>query len=205
MPSVDGEGKPTLFVRLCANCAAYLREDERCDCSRTDMVFYPDRDDYVVPTFHEDFVDQLVVALDKRVLPAGVVVGGIEDEPPAAPKRRAARKRFVQHRSESSIQEGCKGVLMLAGYVVVTTASKYMQNGTPDLLGCVGGRMVAVEVKRPGEKPRPDQFGELRRWQKSGALVGWACAEQDIRDLLEHVEDRGWINPLTGPGDGRQA
>lgn len=194
-------------TRLCAHCAAYLRQDQQCSCSNAGMVYDLVTRDFTVPLVG-DPVDRIVVERERAMHGLqGIAVGGVEDEPPARVpvKRQRARGRFTQHRSETSIQDGCKQTFMLRGYVVVTTASKYMQNGTPDLLGCVDGRMVAVEVKRPGEVPRPDQMGELRKWRKAGALAGWVCDEQDLLDLLTHLADGEWINPLTGPGDGRRA
>lgn len=195
------------FTRLCAHCAGYLAEDEVCACSGAGMVYDPATGAFSVP-MGGDPVDCIVVERQKAMRGLGIEVGGVADDLPEVPplKHRKTRQRFPgQHRSEASIQRGCKETLMLRGYVVVTTASKYMQNGTPDLLGCVDGRMVAVEVKRVGESPRADQMGELLKWRKAGALVGWVCDEQELRDLLEHLDDREWINPLTGSGDGRRA
>ncbi len=194
---------------LCAHCGNSMdSRDEVCTttsaCSNGGVVYDPSTDTFI-PPLGDDPIDRVVVELPRPAhgLPAGVaVLDDLVDEAPAPPKR-ARRPRFVAHRSETAIQAGCKAALLAAGgYVVVTTGSKYMTNGTPDLLGCLGGRFVAVEVKRPGEVPRPDQMGELRRWQTAGAVVGWVCDERQMVALLARANDRGWHNPLTGPGDG---
>jgi hypothetical protein len=132
---------------------------------------------------------------------AGLNVGAVEDEPVRLPARRRA-PRLV---SEASIRAAIVQLLNLYGYAIVKHQTAHGQIGTPDVLGCVRGRMVAIEVKRPGRRPTDAQFGAMRRWQAAGALVGWACSVEDARQLLDHVNDRGWRNSWSGPGDGRDA
>lgn len=192
---------------LCAFCGMPQEDGEVCEfsseCSNGAVVYDPATDTFI-PPLSDDPIDRLVV---ERFRPAHGLGGGVVvldelvDEAPAAPRRK--RRAFVAERPETSIQEGCKAlVLELGGYAVVTTGSKYMVNGTPDLLGSLRGRSLAIEIKKPTEVPRADQMGQLRRWQTAGALVGWACSEREMRALLDHIDDRGWHNPLTGPGDG---
>ncbi len=50
----------------------------------------------------------------------------------------------------------------------------------PDLLGQVsGGRWIAVEVKRPGQKPRPGQLAYLELFRQHGAIAFWASSADD--------------------------
>jgi len=37
----------------------------------------------------------------------------------------------------------------------------------PDIIGCINGRFVGIELKRKGEIPRPGQFEELRLIESS--------------------------------------
>lgn len=140
------------------------------------------------------------------VMPRGVVVG-VEDETPAVVRPRATRQRgagTARHRSEADIQAAYVARLKhLDGYVIVTTGSRYLPTGTPDTLGCYRGRMVVVEIKRPGERPTGAQLGQLRRWQLAGALVAWIDNERQLDDVLSHVNDLEWVNDLSRPGDGR--
>ena len=134
----------------------------------------------------------------------GAVRGAVQDEVyVVATRRRHGAAWAARERAEADIQKGCLQLLHRLGYALTTTGSRYVPTGTPDILGCVQGRMVAFEVKKVGKKPTPTQFGQLRAWAKAGALVGWVCDEQHVTDLLDHVGDLAWANPLTAPGDGR--
>jgi hypothetical protein len=75
------------------------------------------------------------------------------------------------------------------------------EGGHPDIFACRAGRMVLVEMKKPGEEPTLRQHQRLTSWQKAGAAVCWASDIEHVRQLFERIDaDPGWINPLTGPG-----
>lgn len=76
------------------------------------------------------------------------------------------------------------------------------QTGHPDIEGCSRGRSIQIEMKRPGERPTRLQFARMRVWQEAGALVGWACSVADVEQLFARLDQPGWRNPLTSPGDG---
>lgn len=59
--------------------------------------------------------------------------------------------------------------------------------GFPDLLGrSKAGRWVAIEVKRPGEKPRADQVAFLDLFRGQGAIAFWASSvESALRQFEE--------------------
>lgn len=51
--------------------------------------------------------------------------------------------------------------------------SVFSERGTPDVVGCISGRMVAFECKRdPTEVPRRIQSWRLCEWLVAGAIVG---------------------------------
>lgn len=81
------------------------------------------------------------------------------------------------------------------GYAVKVHGSAYGHAGEPDINACLAGRMVRVEVKMPGHKPTPVQWGKLRRWAKAGALVGYVTSLEELQSLLTHADDRLWTNP----------
>lgn len=65
----------------------------------------------------------------------------------------------------------------------------YTERGTPDVIGCVNGRMVAFECKRDEtEEPTKIQQWRLGEWYAAGAVVG------GVSDVW-HVE---MILSLTG-------
>lgn len=74
------------------------------------------------------------------------------------------------------------------------------EGGHPDIFACVNGRMVLVEMKRPGEKPDLRQFERLRAWQRAGAAVCWADEVGHVEELWTRLDDPQWHNPLTRPG-----
>jgi hypothetical protein len=86
------------------------------------------------------------------------------------------------------------------GYARKVHASRYGNFGEPDIDACVSGFAVKIEAKRPGEQPGPAQFGALRRWQKAGALVGWATSIQHVEQILARVGDPTYRPDLSTPG-----
>ena len=77
-------------------------------------------------------------------------------------------------------------------------------SGVPDRL-CLfmGGRAVFVEVKRPGEKPRPLQERQIRKIRELGFRVEVIDSEQGIEALLRSLEgDTRRGKPRAG--DARQ-
>lgn len=118
------------------------------------------------------------------------------------PKSRRRAPRTV---TEAAVKTGVLKWLNLGGYAITKHQSSYGKRGTPDVLACRKGRFLAIEVKRPGKTPDPDQLGEMRRWQEAGALVGWVQSVDHLRQLLDHVDDPGWRNDFKHPGDGRAA
>ena len=45
------------------------------------------------------------------------------------------------------------------------------RRGVPDRIAIMNGHVYFVELKRPGEKPRPDQLAEQRAMEKNGVKV----------------------------------
>lgn len=75
------------------------------------------------------------------------------------------------------------------------------EGGHPDIFACRNGRMVLVEMKKPGEEPTARQYERLRAWRKAGAAVCWATDVDHVQQLFARIDvDENWINPLTGPG-----
>jgi hypothetical protein len=105
--------------------------------------------------------------------------------------------RVAPFPSETALSTACQKRIRVewAGEVVKVHGSASQKAGTPDLLACVRGRFVAVELKQPGKKPTPLQMKRLRDWAAVGALAGWATTEVELDALLEHVGDVGWVNP----------
>lgn len=75
------------------------------------------------------------------------------------------------------------------------------------------GRRVEIEVKRPRERPRPEQLAFLRRVNASGGIALWVDDAADLVRVLRRVLD-GWhveidtdgtpwlVSPDDGIGSG---
>ena len=61
----------------------------------------------------------------------------------------------------------------------------YGQAGVPDIIACIKGRFVAIEVKKPGEKPKPHQEKWLEAINKKGGLAFWSDNLSKVKDELE--------------------
>lgn len=114
------------------------------------------------------------------------------------------RRRAVPPESETSITE--KALTWLNAQEDTFARKRHTgpmgTGGHPDIEGCSAGRSFQVEMKRPGEKPTPRQFAQMRVWQNAGALVGWACSVEHVRQIMARRDDSTWKNPLTAPGAG---
>lgn len=73
--------------------------------------------------------------------------------------------------------------------------------GEPDVDAVVDGRACKFEAKAPdGKKPTGTQMGALKRWAKTGALVGWFRSIAHLIELLDHVGERDFVPDLEHPG-----
>lgn len=99
--------------------------------------------------------------------------------------------------TETALSTACQKRIRVeyGGEVMKIHGSATQAAGQPDLLGCVRGRMIAVELKQPSKRPTPLQFRRLRSWAAAGALAGWARTEVDLDRLLAHLDDPAWANP----------
>ncbi len=65
----------------------------------------------------------------------------------------------------------------------------FQKAGIPDLVGCVDGLFFALEVKMPGETPKPIQHAMITLIQISGGLAAYVdtveSAVSKIQDLVE--------------------
>jgi hypothetical protein len=125
-----------------------------------------------------------------------------EDEPFSAQLAQARARPRSTTRPESEIT---RTALEWLNSLPRTKARKVHQGsmtggGEPDIDACSHGRSVKIEMKRPGEEPSPRQHRRMQEWQRCGALVGWATSLAEVMELMEHVADPDWTNPLTGPG-----
>lgn len=60
--------------------------------------------------------------------------------------------------------------------------------GEADIIGCLpqlGGRMIHIELKRPGLHRKPVQEATARLWEKAGALTTEAHNRKEVQEFVE--------------------
>lgn len=67
----------------------------------------------------------------------------------------------------------------------VTRIVKGSRAGLPDILAVIYGHAIAVEVKRPGGRVRPQQLVELHHLREQGAVALLCDSVSDFRTVLE--------------------
>lgn len=64
--------------------------------------------------------------------------------------------------------------------------SIFSERGTPDIIGCINGRMVAFECKRDAtEDLRKIQKWRLCQWMRAGAVVGGVGSVDDVKLIVQ--------------------
>ena len=89
-------------------------------------------------------------------------------------------------RTERAIVDAILRDLKARGVWVTKTYGSQLRRGLPDLICCVRGRFVGLEVKRPGRTATPLQEEELRRITSAG---GTARVVFSVADVAEIVAD----------------
>lgn len=59
------------------------------------------------------------------------------------------------------------------------------RNGTPDIIACIEGSFVAIEVKRPGGKATPLQLSAIDKIKQAGGKAGVAVTVDDAKRIVE--------------------
>jgi Holliday junction resolvase len=77
------------------------------------------------------------------------------------------------------------------GFVVKFHGGPYAEVGIPDLLCCIGGVFVAVEVKQPGKKPTAIQEAKMAEIRAAG---GRSFAVTSLAEFLAETLDL-WTTP----------
>ncbi len=105
---------------------------------------------------------------------------------------------------EKDIQRVCIDWMKLAGIFVIRINSgafaghsngrkRFVRmNSEPGCSDCVavlpGGRALAVEFKRPGQKPTPEQASFIAAWNAKGGL---ALVVTSLEDLITKLRESG--------------
>ena len=61
------------------------------------------------------------------------------------------------------------------------------KSGNPDIICCLNGRFVAIEVKQPGKQPTELQSLKMEMIRASGGVAFVACSVSDVKEKLGEV------------------
>lgn len=61
------------------------------------------------------------------------------------------------------------------------------KNGVPDIIGVIEGRLIALEVKRLGNKPTKIQQYQIEQIQKAGGLAAVVTSVEDVKKVIDNV------------------
>ena len=75
----------------------------------------------------------------------------------------------------------------IGAYYIKTHGDRFSKVGTPDILACVNGYFVAVEVKAENGKPSELQLHHIEQIKKAGG-VAYILYPKDFEDFKEHME-----------------
>ena len=63
----------------------------------------------------------------------------------------------------------------------------YATAGVPDIIACLKGKFIGIEVKRPGEKPTKIQESYIKTINDIGGLAFWADNLDDVKEKLKEL------------------
>lgn len=88
---------------------------------------------------------------------------------------------------EKKVETEIKNYLISLNAYFIKTIGGSVPAGTPDILACVNGRFVGIEVKRPkGGRVTELQKHHLRRIQNANGLAFVASSKQEV---MNHFKD----------------
>ena len=99
--------------------------------------------------------------------------------------KKAAKNAIKEQDIQDKIMDYIKSIGGLP--VKFNNIGIYAKAGVSDILACVRGRFVAIEVKRPGQKPSALQVNFINAINSIGGLAFWADNLEDVKDKLKEL------------------
>ena len=105
-----------------------------------------------------------------------------------------AEKQFENKIKKFLTEQGC--------YHFKFFANSYTKRGIPDLIACVNGYFVGIEVKAEDGKPSELQLYNVRKIQEAGgiAMVLYPKDFEDFKNLIYKLKEGGGNGRLTRGG-----
>lgn len=88
---------------------------------------------------------------------------------------------------ESAIQAKILKYLATLPECWVVKVIQANKNGTPDLIACVQGRFLALEVKSATGRPSPIQLHQIEMIRQAGGVVEIVRSVDDVKKLVDSM------------------
>ena len=95
---------------------------------------------------------------------------------------------MIKSKEEQKIQSKIMDYIYSLGFIPIkhNNIGIYSTAGVPDILICSNkGRFIAIEVKIPGEKPKPLQDKYIDAINKLGGVVFYATSVEEVKEYLK--------------------
>lgn len=87
---------------------------------------------------------------------------------------------------ENKVQKSIQDYLESIGaYRFKVHGEIFMRAGIPDIIACLKGRFIGIEVKDGNNTPSELQLAHGRKIQKAGGIFGVAYSVDDVKKLLK--------------------
>ena len=95
-------------------------------------------------------------------------------------------KRYIM-RSEQQIQKEIITYLKSIGAYTFKTISSN-RGGIPDVIACIDGKFIALEIKRPGREATPLQKLEIQKIINAGGVAVVVSSIYEVKTILKRIE-----------------
>lgn len=108
-----------------------------------------------------------------------------------------AKKRARKYSKENAALESVTSTRILnhinshplCKAINMTPNNKGIPRGTPDILACVQGIFVMLEVKRPGKKSTPAQIVQQKFWKQARGIVCEVHSFDEAKNVIQQLID----------------
>lgn len=88
--------------------------------------------------------------------------------------------------SEKTIENKIKSYLdSIGAYYIKTHGNVFSKSGVPDIIACVNGRFVAIEVKKPDGRVSELQKANIKLIKQSGGVAFVAYSLEEAKRYLK--------------------
>src|SRR5690606_41644066 len=101
----------------------------------------------------------------------------------------AVERKLQMPVSEKTIENRIKRYLdSIGAWYLKVHGSAFQRSGVPDIIACVNGKFVGIEVKKPGGIVSPLQRAKIEQIQKAGGIAfvvySFEEAKQDRKSVV---------------------